>query len=54
MSGEPRPHVLMAQNSPKPRLTTPRKPLEFRTVIAYDSSERPKAAILQKPGQGNP
>ena len=39
---------IMAQNSPTRGLPTWRKPLEFRTAIAYDGSERPKAAIRRQ------
>src|SRR5882724_155745 len=46
--------VLMAQNSPKPWVPTPRKPLEFRTAIAYDGSEWPKAAIIPPPVTPDP
>src|SRR5262245_60027930 len=40
---------VMAQKSPNGGPSTPRKPLAFRTALAYDGSERPNAAIARRP-----
>jgi hypothetical protein len=45
---------LMAQNSPNCWLPTTWKSLASRHTFAYDGSERPKPAILWRPGPGDP